>query len=321
MNQSELLIRTLRFQVFAASLLSLRLFPVVCLHLLMGWVKHQNQEPKKARGFGKATNWGKFGALPTPNFPRLVAFPNPRAFFGSWFWGFTHPIKRCRHTTGNSLRDKREAAKTCTVVSDLIILIDSSEQSNCSLEHSRLQIEVKKCIDNFKKYVKGKSQIKTGENFSLSVGATKRPNCPPDSSNFQFSNPVQPCLDISNQEQYAVSSSAPAVIINVSFSAPSSLLFHSNAAQLSLHNTNWPTPHSIFPETNRNASNNDFDHRGILNAENSNQCSISSMSLCFQNSVPKLHPETFNGAPVRWIKRYSIFKAIIDQSSMSSAEK
>ena len=100
---------------------------------------------------------------------------------------------------------KEKQRKLETVVSQLIILIDPSEQSNYSREHSRLKIEVKKCIDNFKKYVKGKSQINTGEDFSLCVGATNRPNCPPDSSNFQFTNPVQPRLDISNQEQYAVS--------------------------------------------------------------------------------------------------------------------
>ena len=131
----------------------------------------------------------------------------------------------------------------------LIILIDPSEQSNCSREHSRVKIEFKKCIDNIKKYVMGKSQINTGEDFSLSVGAIKRPNCPPDSSNFQFTNPVQPRLDISNHEQYAVSSSAPAVNNNVSFSAPSSVLFDFNAAPLSLlnaHSFNWPTPQSIF---------------------------------------------------------------------------
>ena len=211
-----------------------------------------------------------------------------------------------------------------TVVSQLIILIDLSEQSNYSREHSRLKIEVKKCIDNFKKYVKGKSQINSGEDFSLSVGVTKRPNCPPDSSNFQFTNPVQPRLDISNQEQYAVSSSAPAVNNNVSFSAPSSVLFDSNAAPSSLlnaHSFNWPTPQSIFPETTRNASNNNFDHRGLLNAESSNQCSTSSMSVCFQKSVPKLHAETFNADPMKWIKWYSIFKATIDKSPMSSAEK
>ncbi|XP_075250799.1 uncharacterized protein LOC142343002 [Convolutriloba macropyga] len=218
---------------------------------------------------------------------------------------------------------KEKQRKLETVVSQLIILIDPSEQSNCSREHSRLKIEVKKCIDNFKKYVKGKSQINTGEDFSLSVGAIKRPNCPPDSSNFQFSNPVQPGLDISNQEQYAVSSSAPVVNNNVSFSAPSSLLFDANAApssMLNAHSFNWPTQ-SIFPETNRNASSNNFDHRGLLNAESSNQCSTSSMSVCFQKSVPKLHAETFNGDPMKWIKWYSIFKATIDQSPMSSAEK
>ena len=92
---------------------------------------------------------------------------------------------------------KEKQQKLEMVVSQLIILIDSSEQSNCSREHSRLKIEVKKSIDKFKKYVKGKSQINTGEDFSLSVGVTKRPNCPPDSSNFQFSNPVQPGFDIS----------------------------------------------------------------------------------------------------------------------------
>ena len=209
-------------------------------------------------------------------------------------------------------------------MSQLIILIDPSEQSNCSRKHSRLKIEVKKCIDNFKKYVKGKSQINTGEDFSLSVGATKKPNCPPDSSNFQFTNPVQSRLDISNQEQYAVSSSVPAVNNNVSFSPPSSLLFDSNAAPSSLlnaHSFNWPTPQSIFPETKRNASNSNFEHRGLLNAESSNQCSTSSVSVCFQKSVPKLHAETFNGDPMKWIKWYSIFKATIDQSPMSSAEK
>ena len=181
---------------------------------------------------------------------------------------------------------KEKQRKLETVVSQLIILIDPSEQSNCSREHSRLKIEVKKCIDNFTKYVERKSQINTGEAFSLSVGATKRPNCPPDSSNFQFTNPVQPRLDISNQEQYAVISSAPAVNNNVSFSAPSSLLIDSNAAPSSLlnaHSFNWPTPQSIFPGTNRNASNNNFDHRGLLNAESSNQCSTSSMSVCFKN--------------------------------------
>ena len=77
----------------------------------------------------------------------------------------------------------------------------SEENHSEHSEHSRLKIEVNKCIDNFKKYVKGKSQINTQEDFSLSVGVTKRPNYPPDSSNFQFTNPVQPRLDISNQEQ------------------------------------------------------------------------------------------------------------------------
>ena len=132
---------------------------------------------------------------------------------------------------------KEKQRKFETVVSQLIILIDPSEQSHCSREHSRLKIEVKKCIDNFKKYVRGKSQTNIGEDFSLSVGATKRPNCPPDSSNFHFSNPVRPGLDISNREQYAVSSSAPAVNNNVSFSAPSSLILDSNAAPSSLLNT------------------------------------------------------------------------------------
>ena len=163
---------------------------------------------------------------------------------------------------------KEKQQKLEIVVSQLIILIAPSEQSNCSREHSRLKVEVKKCISNFKKYVKGKSQTNIGEDFSLSVGATKRPNCPPDSSNFQFCNPVRPGLDISNQEQYAVISPVPAVNNNVSFSAPSSLLIDSNAAPSSLLNThsfNWPTPQSIFPETNRNASNNNFDHRGVLN--------------------------------------------------------
>ena len=219
---------------------------------------------------------------------------------------------------------KEKQRKLETVVSQLIILIEPSEQSNYTREHSRLKIEVKKCIDNFEKYVKGKSQINTGEDFSLSVGVTKRPNCPPDSSNFQFTNPVQPRLDISNQEQYAISSSAPAVNNNVSFSAPSSVLFDSNAAPSSLlnaHSFNWPTPQSIFPETNRKAPNQNFDHRELLNAESSHQCSNSSMSVCFQKSVPKLHAETFNGDPMKWIKWYSIFKATIDQSPMSSAEK
>ena len=95
---------------------------------------------------------------------------------------------------------KEKQRKLETVVCQLIILIDPSEQSNYSREHSRLKIEVKKCIDNFKKYVKEKSQINNGEDFSLSVGVTKRPNCPPDSSNFQFTNLVQPRLDISNQD-------------------------------------------------------------------------------------------------------------------------
>ena len=219
---------------------------------------------------------------------------------------------------------KEKQLKLETVVSQLIILIDHSEQSNCSCEHSHLKIEVKKCIHSFKKYVKGKSQIKTGDDFSLNVGATTRPYCPPDSSNFQFSNPIQPGLDISNQEQYANSSSASAVNTNVSFSAPSSLLFDSNTTISSLLNThsfNWPTAQSIFPEKNRNASNNNFDHRGLLNAESSNQCSNSSASVCFQKSAPKLHAEAFNGDPMKWIKWYSIFKATIDQSSMSSAEK
>ena len=45
------------------------------------------------------------------------------------------------------------------------------------------------------------------------------------------------------------------------------------------------------------------------------------MSVCFQKSVPKLHAETFNGDPMKCMKKYSIFKATIDQSPMSSAEK
>ena len=219
---------------------------------------------------------------------------------------------------------KEKQGKLETVVSQLIILIDLSEQSIFSREHSRHKLEVKKCIDNLKKYVKGKSQINIGEDFSLSVGVIKRPNCPQDSSNFQFPNPVQPGLHISNQEQNAVSSPVSAVNNNVSFSAPSGLLFDSNAAPLSLLNThsfNWPTPQSTFPETNRNSSNDNFDHPGLLNAENSNHCSTSSKSVLFQKPKPKLHAETFKGDTMKWIKWYSIFKATIDQSRMSSAEQ
>ena len=65
---------------------------------------------------------------------------------------------------------KEKQRKFETVLSQLIILIDPSEQSNCSREHSCLKVEVKKCINNFKKYVKRKSQINIGEDFSLSVG-------------------------------------------------------------------------------------------------------------------------------------------------------
>ena len=104
----------------------------------------------------------------------------------------------------------------------------------------------------------------------------------------------------------------------------SSLVFDSNAAPsalLNIQSFNWPSPQSIFPETNRNASNNNFEHRGLLNAENSNHFSTSSMSVCCQQSVPKLHAETFNGDPMKWINWYSIVKATIDQSSMSSDEK
>ena len=137
--------------------------------------------------------------------------------------------------TNEEIKEKQQ--KLETVVSQLIILIDPSEQSNCSCKKSGLKIEVKNFINNFKKYVKQKSQINIGEDFSLSVCVTKRPNCPPNSSKFQFPNPVQPGLDISNQEQNAVSSSAPAVNNNVSFSAPSSLLFDSIAAPSSLFNT------------------------------------------------------------------------------------
>ena len=46
---------------------------------------------------------------------------------------------------------KEKQRKLETVVSQLIILIDPSEQSIYSREHSRLKKEVIKCIDNFKK--------------------------------------------------------------------------------------------------------------------------------------------------------------------------
>ena len=45
------------------------------------------------------------------------------------------------------------------------------------------------------------------------------------------------------------------------------------------------------------------------------------MSACFQKSVPKLHAEMFNEDAMKRIKWYSIFKATIEQSNMSSAEK
>ena len=132
---------------------------------------------------------------------------------------------------------KEKQRKLEAVVSQLIFLIDPSEQSSCSRENNRLKIENIKCINNFKKYVKGKSQINTEGDFSLSFGATKRANCPPDSSNFQFSNPVQPRVNIINREQYAVNSSAPSFNNNVSFSAPSSLLCDSTL--LNTHSFNW----------------------------------------------------------------------------------
>ena len=46
---------------------------------------------------------------------------------------------------------KEKQRKLETVVSQLIILIDPSEKSIYSREHSRLKIEVIKCIDNFEK--------------------------------------------------------------------------------------------------------------------------------------------------------------------------
>ena len=45
------------------------------------------------------------------------------------------------------------------------------------------------------------------------------------------------------------------------------------------------------------------------------------MSVNFQKSVRKLHAETLNGDTMKWIKWYRIFKATIEQSLMSSAEK
>ena len=85
---------------------------------------------------------------------------------------------------------KEKRRKLEALVSKLIILIDTLEQSSCTREHSRYKIEVKNCINNFQKNVKGTSQVNTEEDFSLSVGATKRSNCPTHSSNFQFSNSV-----------------------------------------------------------------------------------------------------------------------------------
>ena len=64
-----------------------------------------------------------------------------------------------------------------------------------------------------------------------------------------------------------------------------------------------------------------IEHRGPLNAERSSQFSTSSMSPCFQISVRKLHAEKSNGDPMKWIKWNSIFKATIDHSTISSAEK
>ena len=66
---------------------------------------------------------------------------------------------------------------------------------------------------------------------------------------------------------------------------------------------------------------NNIDHRGLLNAERSDHCSTSSISVCFQKSVPILHAETFKGDQMKWIKWCGNFKATVDQSPMSSAEK
>ena len=46
-----------------------------------------------------------------------------------------------------------------------------------------------------------------------------------------------------------------------------------------------------------------------------------SMSSCFQKSVPKLQATKFDGDPLSWLKWFSVFQATIDRSPMSSAEK
>ena len=46
-----------------------------------------------------------------------------------------------------------------------------------------------------------------------------------------------------------------------------------------------------------------------------------SMSTCFQKSVRKLQATKFDGNPLDWMKRFSIFQAAIDRSPMSLSEK
>ena len=46
-----------------------------------------------------------------------------------------------------------------------------------------------------------------------------------------------------------------------------------------------------------------------------------SMSSCFQKSVPKLQATRFDGNPLKWLKWFSVLQATIDRSPMSSAEK
>ena len=45
-----------------------------------------------------------------------------------------------------------------------------------------------------------------------------------------------------------------------------------------------------------------------------------SMSSCFQKSVPKLQATKFDGDPLSWLKWFIVFQATFDRSPMSSAE-
>ena len=249
--------------------------------------------------------------------------------------------------TVNEIREMQQ--KLEPVVIDLISGLEPDEQDIMSREHSRLKIEIKQTLTLFRKHVKEtKRPLQQTSSGGLSLNSNENIETHDNTLSHLQQRRTHFVFDdtLSTDHTTQSNSSAPAEIsrfVSYGYTAPggttlpvNNTSFTSNckmsAAPCSASQQSFSTFPCGFTSTDSNSlgQNNSFPltQPSFSNIPNTSVTQMSfapihsaSISTCFQNSVPKLHADHFDGDPISWMKWYSIFQATFDRAPMTSSEK